>query len=145
MRREVGAVVEHGGSAREVFLRGRGRIREGGAAGRRADRAARRRTDTDGRASSSFGERSDRPSGYNDRVMGRRAADAFGLGVIELLVLTDVVLVKAQEGHGVLDTELAVDDGAVRELSGSLYSTPVRNFQASTLRLAFQRSCRTDS
>ena len=48
--------------------------------------------------------------------MGRRAADAFGLGVIELLVLTDVVLVQAQEGHGVLDTELAVDDGAVREL-----------------------------
>ena len=48
--------------------------------------------------------------------MGRRAADAFGLGVIELLVLTDVVLVQAQEGHGVLDAELAVDDGAVREL-----------------------------
>ena len=33
VRREVGTEVEHGGSACEVFLRRRGRIREGGALG----------------------------------------------------------------------------------------------------------------
>ena len=118
MRREVGAVVEHGGSAREVFLRGRGRIREGGTLGGTGERIERHE---DGLARTAerlpgFGERRIGRQVVDDRVMGRRAADAFGLGVIEFLVLTDVVLVQAQEGHGVLDAELAVDDGAVREL-----------------------------